>query len=181
MVLTLLFPRFLFATPADVEDLSNRAYFPAVLKAIQTAQKSIHACFYHISYNPKKENEVHPLLDALIDAKNRGLDVQVILDLSFEFSRKADMSKKNTQAFSYLQRNGIPVFYDDTQILTHAKYWIVDQKTVIVGSFNLSKKSLTENRETAVLIQSPEIASQYESHFQDTPKTTPEPVKDAPL
>jgi len=175
----LLFSKFLFSIPADVEDISNRKYFPAVLKAIQESQKSIKASLYYISYFKSNKGKVNVLLNALFDASKRGVKVEVILDRSIDFSGAGDMSKKNIRSFSYLKRNGIKVFYDDMETLSHSKYLIIDEKVVIVGSFNWSESSLIKNREASVLIRSTEIAKKYLKLFDDIPKFLPEPVKDA--
>jgi cardiolipin synthase len=159
-----------------VEDLSNRAYFPAILKEIQTAQKSIYACLYYISYNQREESPTKQLLQALIKAKKKGVTVEVLLDQSFE---SFDMRKKNIRAYSYLHHSGVPVFYDDMKTLTHAKYLIFDEKTLILGSTNWSDAALNLNRECATLIRSTELAIQYLQHFQAIPKTSPEPIKEA--
>lgn len=169
----------LFANPADVTDISNSKYFPALLNAIRTAQKSVYCCLYYISYFPDQHAKVEQILTALIDASKRGVKVEVILDQGYESGEEGDMTGKNVRAYSFLKQSGIPVFYDDNKTITHAKYFIIDEKTTILGSFNLSESSLSLNRESGVLIQSPEIAQSFMNQYSLIPKFTPEPVKDA--
>ena len=174
-----LFSMAAFAIPADVEDISNSKYFPTLLKAIQAAQKSIYGCLYYISYFPDQKGKVLEILTALVEAKKRGVKVEVILDRGYESAEGDDMSKKNIRAYSFLKQAGIPVFYDDLKTITHAKYFIIDENTVIEGSFNLSETALSLNRENGVLIKSPEIAKQFMAEYSAVPKYTSEPVKDA--
>lgn len=173
--------------------ISNAKYFPTLLNAIKSSNKSIYACLYYISYFPSNpENPVNPvnpvknsslvfqILSALVDAKGRGVTVEVILDRGYEEADGGgDMSKKNVRAYSFLKQAGIPVFYDDIETLTHSKYIIIDEKMVISGSFNWSEKSMTSNREDGYLIQSEEIAKIKLEEFRNIPRFTPEPVKDA--
>lgn len=165
--------------PADVEDLTNQKYFPAVLKAIESSEKSIYVCMYYISYFPKKADRVFEILKALSDAAKRGVKVEVLLDQCYGGEVSSDMRNKNLRAYAFLTEAGIPVFYDEKKTITHAKYFIVDEAIVIVGSFNLSQSALSLNNEAAVLIRSKEMAQAYLAHYRAIPKFSPEPLKDA--
>ena len=156
----------IYAVPADVENISNENYSPAVLKAIQSAQKSIYVCMYYISYSPKMENKVTEILNALVAASKRGVKVEVILDRGNGGGDSEDaLSNKNDRAYTFLKKSGIPVFYDDIETITHAKYFIIDEQTVILGSFNLSENALNSNREAGVLIQSPDLVKDFFAHY----------------
>ena len=169
----------LFSYPSDTINLSNSRYYPAVLKAIQNASKSISVCMYYISYTSAKNSKVEQILSAMADAVKRGVKVEVVLDRGFEEGSAGDMSKKNIRAYSFLKKLGIPVYYDDVETLTHAKYFVIDEKIVIVGSFNLSENSLTSNREAGVQVDSKELAKEFLDEFSEIPKCSPEAIKGA--
>ena len=182
-----LIPAFLFlfltlplwASPLEWQNISNDRYFPALLKAVKNAQKSIYACLYYISYFPDQKGKVEQILNALADAVKRGVKVEVILDRGNDLAGEGDISQKNIRAYSQLRKLGIPVFYDEMKTTTHAKYWLVDESLVILGSHNISENSLTNNREASILIQSPEVAKSYLELYFPIPKYSPEVAKDS--
>jgi putative cardiolipin synthase len=49
----------------------------------------------------------------------------------------------------------------------HAKSFVVDRETVFIGSLNLDPRSVVQNTEIGVVIQSPEIADRMASNFDE--------------
>ena len=83
------------------------------------------------------------LKNALIDAKNRGVDIRIILEQEIE---------SNENCFYYLVSNGIDVKWAPREFSrTHSKFMIIDKKIVFVGSTNFSYSALNTNREAAIL------------------------------
>ncbi len=117
---------------------------------------------YLVSVFPDQtDSQSNQLLNALIQAHNRGVDVKVILDQNMDFQEEASESalqNKNQQAFEMLRKNNVPVFFDTADTYTHAKAIVIDNETVILGSTNWSKASLTHNNEANALICSKEFA-----------------------
>ncbi len=62
------------------------------------------------------------------DAKKRGVDVKAILD-------KSHWTEKYSGA-TYLSSHQIPVLIDDKHAIAHNKVMIIDDNTLITGSFN---------------------------------------------
>ncbi|EKD29213.1 MAG: hypothetical protein ACD_79C00014G0002 [uncultured bacterium] len=180
LILFIQYSFSLFSIPADVENISNEKYFPALMKAIKSANKSIYVCMYYISYPVYKKNKITEILDSLVDAAKKGVAVEVILDRSNIVNKSyEDMSKKNVCAFSFLKQNNIPVFYDELNTLTHAKYLIIDGESIISGSFNWSENSMSNNRENALLVKSKKLAEQMITEFKQIPRYSPEIPKDS--
>ena len=76
----------------------------------------------------------------LADAQKRGVRVRVIMEPRVEDSRKG-------KVFSLLEASGIEVRWASFEYkLTHSKMIIVDGKTALVGSINLSESALNSNR-----------------------------------
>ena len=168
LLVSLLFTSSLFSIPADVEDISYKKYFPAVKKLIREAQSEIYISVYYISMT--SGGPVSELLQEIAGAKERGVDVEVVLDFSTVKGKERFEDMKNAKAFSFLRQKGIRVFYDDDKRLNHSKYMIVDKSLVVVGSFNWSRPAFENNHENAVLIRSPEMAQTYLEYFRAIPR-----------
>ena len=155
-----------FGLPADVTPLVNQEYFPATQKAISKAKKSILVVMYLISFNKNdKSSKVSQLLNALIQAKHRGVDVKVILDYQSSSSPDSPGTQSNHAAYQFLKAHNIPVSFDGAVIYTHTKSLIIDQRIIISGSHNWTEAALTRNNETSFLINSPKLAIQLLDKF----------------
>ena len=94
----------LFAYQADVQDISSDKYFSAALTEINSAKSSIQVVMYLVSILPDQpDSQVSQLVNALIQAKMRGVDVKVILDQNINFEAEstedAVTSNKNQKAY----------------------------------------------------------------------------------
>lgn len=153
-------------TPADVEEICGRNYFTSVHQLLQKAGKSIYVVMYFINFDPSKANNVSVLVNDLVTAHKQGVKVKVILDRNMQYAKGGvddafDVEEKNQRAFDFLKEAGVEVYYDNINTITHAKAIVVDDSVVIVGSTNWSASSLDRNNETAVLVNSPEIAKKF--------------------
>ena len=156
----------LLAYQAEVENVSSDKYFQIVLDEINHAKSSIRVYMYVVVlFSNYPQSPSFKLVDAVIQAKKRGVDVRVILDQSFDQRRtspkeKPNQDKKNENAYDILKKNGVRVYFDDPATTTHAKTVIIDNETVILGSSNWTKAALTWNNETNVLIRSKRFAEE---------------------
>lgn len=99
-----------------------------------------------------------PIAKALGDAKKRGVDVQVILD-------KSQRGERYTSA-TYLAHRNIPVWIDSEHAIAHDKVMILDEETVITGSFNFTKAAESRNSENLLILRGArELAAKYEAHW----------------
>jgi len=158
-----------FAYQADVQDLPTSNYTEQVTQEINSAKSSVHVFMYLISTSQNQsEAQTQKLLNALIDAKKRGLTVRVILDQNINFEEADDYKNKNHEAYELLRRNNIDVFFDEASTFMHAKAVIIDDETVILGSTNWSKSALTRNIEANALIRSKEFAQNLLKQLNET-------------
>lgn len=157
----------LFALPAkDVEIITNRDYFPAVYKLLENAKESIYIFMFEARIYPDYPNDVNEkLLDALIEAKKRGIDVKVILDAS---SWNRGNTLKNKQMADALKGGGVDVFYDPLDVTSHPKLLIIDHRFTVIGSTNWSYYALEKNNEASVIIDSEPVAQGFEKYFKKT-------------
>jgi len=151
---------------AEVVNISGDKYFPAVKEALEKAEKSINLVMFTIETPLEgKNSKVSQLIEALIAAKNRGVDVEVILDQNVDFVHRGHPSDweveiKSTRAFKRLKDAGIKVHYDEPTRYTHAKTVIIDKKIAILGSTNWSESAFDNSIETDVLVNSTGLADE---------------------
>jgi len=100
-----------------------------------------------------------PIARALVDAKRRGVQIQVILDKSQQTGRYSEGD--------FLQHNAIPTFVDSKHAIAHSKIIIIDNQTVITGSFNFSKQAEQENAENLLVILDPGLAAKYAVNWRE--------------
>lgn len=124
---------------------------PLVLKAIHSAQTSIHVAAYSFTSRPVAE--------ALTAAFKRGLEVRVIADA------KANSGKYT--AVTYLTNQKVPVRLNSKYAIHHHKFIIVDGKTVQTGSFNYSASAVSKNAENVLVVWNAfDLARQYEEEWK---------------
>lgn len=101
----------------------------------------------------------HPIQKALVDAKQRGVNVQVILD--------KDALQYNQNLLNYFKENNIPVWIDYQPTIAHNKVMIIDQTRVITGSFNFTYAAQNKNAENLLIIDDEGLAKKYLQNWQN--------------
>lgn len=82
-----------FCYEAGVIDISGTKYFPAVKEALSEAEKSISLVMFVIELSLYKENlKADQLIDDLVKARKRGVEVEVILDQNVDFINRRSTS-----------------------------------------------------------------------------------------
>ena len=99
-----------------------------------------------------------PIAKALVDAKKRGVKVQVILDKSQRVERYSSAD--------FIQHAGIRTFIDAKHAIAHNKIMVIDGKTVLTGSFNFTKAAEENNAENLLVIQDAALATKYTANWQ---------------
>ena len=117
---------------------------------IGRANSSIHILIYSLTLNA--------IGDALVQAKERGIDVKIVWD-------KSNWNDSGSE-YQKLKNSGIEVRIDYRHGLLHDKVAIIDQHIIITGSYNWSQAANQENQENLVVIDSQAWALDYEEQFQ---------------
>lgn len=99
-----------------------------------------------------------PIAKALVEAKARGVEVRVILD-------KSQKTDRYSSAI-FLTNAGIPVWIDDKVAIAHSKVMIIDDNTVITGSFNFTGSAQRRNAENVLIIRDRELAAKYARNWE---------------
>jgi phosphatidylserine/phosphatidylglycerophosphate/cardiolipin synthase-like enzyme len=97
------------------------------------------------------------IIAAIIAAHRRGVLVTVILD-------KISPGQKGEGA-DPVHDAGIPTFIDRKPKIAHNKVVVIDQMTVITGSFNFSTNAECCNAENLLVLRRPDLAVAYAENF----------------
>lgn len=98
------------------------------------------------------------IAEALVDAKARGLNVDIILDRANEQESYSELAE--------LLGDGMNPLIDSEHAIAHNKIIIIDSKVVITGSFNFTNQAEHENAENLIVIEGhPELARAYRLNF----------------
>lgn len=105
------------------------------------------------------------LLKAFRDVAQRGVDVQMLIPF--------DSRESNRKGIEYMTKDlltmGVDLRLENEEIgekgLLHEKLLIVDSRYVIIGSTNLNYRSFTFAFEVSLLIDSPALAQEMETHY----------------
>jgi phosphatidylserine/phosphatidylglycerophosphate/cardiolipin synthase-like enzyme len=104
-----------------------------------------------------------PILAALKAAHARGVDVEVIVDKT---SAQVNKSGSRYSAATYLSNAGIPVWIDTRVAIAHNKVMVIDDETVITGSFNFTAAAQNHNAENLLVIRDAALAAQFRENWE---------------
>jgi len=127
----------------------SNTYKNGIKQLIQNAKRYIYIPIFYLTHpNIAKE---------LIKAKNRGVDIKIILD--------ATAAKNKYSKHKILRANGIKVKVENFGGKMHCKSIIIDDKYIVTGSMNLTKAGINKNDENTLIIKNPKLAKQYKKYF----------------
>ena len=145
-------------TPATTEDGLTVYFSPkggcteAVVDALGKAKQTVLVQAYSFTSAP--------IAKTLVDAHKRGVKVTVVLDKSQE-------TEKYSSA-TFVANAGIPVFIDDKHRIAHNKIILIDETTIITGSFNFTKAAEESNAENLLVIEGkPKLMAGYQNNFKE--------------
>jgi cardiolipin synthase len=170
ILLSTLHPPLSYSLPAeDVQLVTDAQYLPVAKRMIQEAKHSIQVMMFEMGYYDQHPNTPSNLLiKELIEARKRGVKVEVILEVREGEDR---ITKRNRQTGKILSDGGVEVIYDPLFKTAHAKCMVVDEKLTLLGSTNWTYYALTNNNEVSVLIRSKEVAKALIDYFNQVKAT----------
>jgi len=139
------------ASPWEVCFTPGQNCTKVIVKTLSQAKTSIYVQAYSFTSAP--------IAKALLDAHKRGVHVEVILD-------KSNVTAKYSAAVFLLNQN-ILTFIDSQHAISHNKVMIIDEETVITGSFNFTKAAQQKNAENVLVINDKELAAKYLENWQE--------------
>ena len=121
-----------------------------LLREIKSAEKSIHFMAFSFTHDR--------LGNAMRDRFKSGVDVRGVFE-----ARQVDQYSE----YEKLEAAGLPVIKDRNSGAMHHKVIVVDEETVITGSYNFSKNAEERNNENLLIIKgNREIAAAYLAEFE---------------
>lgn len=100
------------------------------------------------------------IVNSLCKAKDRGVDVEVLID------KGAARSKKAITLLTALQACGGRVYVDNSSVpIAHNKIMMVDNTTMTTGSVNWSANGFFKNAENMLIIRNDPIFYKYMDNF----------------
>jgi phosphatidylserine/phosphatidylglycerophosphate/cardiolipin synthase-like enzyme len=161
-----LFVSFLFAVSAWAEMVVQPCFSPQgkcsahIIREIEKAQKELLIAVYAFTSDE--------LAHAVVQAKKRGVSVQVVLDREFDAGNEKSKAKFLEQQRIPLRRiSGTkPVTPAKDPGLMHQKFSVIDRKVVFTGSYNWTYSADSLNDENLLLFRDAgPLAEEYRKVF----------------
>lgn len=142
--------------PPATDDLSIGTCFAPEGQCAAMAISEIDAAQRQILVNTYSMTAGAGFAEALVRAKQRGVDVRVIADRTVPCERHSGIP--------VLVAAAIPVWIDYKPPIAHAKVMVMDGATTLEGSFNWTVQA-SRNSEDLNVVRSSAVAAQYEQHW----------------
>jgi phosphatidylserine/phosphatidylglycerophosphate/cardiolipin synthase-like enzyme len=141
-----------FTTPTYPDKPATRqeTILQALLAIINSAQTSLDVAIYELNLDP--------IGDALLAARERGVNVRLVTDSD---------SLAEDKTLMRLQQATLPMVADNRQPIMHNKFVVVDDLAVWTGSWNFTSNDTFRNNNNAIYLWSPEIAHNYSDEFAE--------------
>lgn len=144
------FPQFsVDGTQVAVYFAPEDAVVPAIVAEIQAAQRSIRFLAFSFTSDP--------IGSAMIARGSAGISVQGVFERTGSQTAHSEMQP--------LFCAGYDVRQDGNRYILHHKVIIIDDATVMVGSFNFSASATDANDENLVIIHNADIVARYVQEF----------------
>lgn len=146
-----------------VTPLSGQTYIKKLIETVAQAKYSIDVIQYQWNfYKNKPTSQIQQLNRTILGKASKGTKVRVMLSKE---GRSQHLTAINMEAKKVLGEVGIDVKLGRSFPVTHAKLWMFDDDVVILGSHNLSNRSVTVNVEASVLIKSRVVTREFRRYF----------------
>lgn len=114
---------------------------------------------YFMIISPEDEsNPINILVNSLIEARDRGVDVKVVLENS--------KLQESRLAYKRLRNGGVDVYFDASGRLLHIKGIAIDGRYVFIGSANWSRAAIESNHEVTYFSDSAEDALAFKEYIE---------------
>jgi competence ComEA-like helix-hairpin-helix protein len=160
------FRNLVLTRPGEVRPLADSEYYEVLTAVINNARERIDLAMFLFKTTDSPRNRPAKLLDRLIAAHRRGVEVRVFLENS---GYDEGINEENRKVANRLRKHGIAVVFDSPRTTSHVKMVVVDRRYLIVGSHNLTHSALADNREFSLLVDNQDLARQAMAYLQSLP------------
>lgn len=136
-------------------DKSNAFFSPGdacrntIINQIRYAASRVHICVFTISDDK--------ITSAIIDSHKRGRDVKIITDNDKSLDMGSDIDR--------LSKEGIAIRMDSTSNHMHHKFMVVDDSSLITGSYNWTLSAAKYNHENVLLTTEGGVVKSFLKEF----------------
>ncbi len=162
---------------ARVLEASDELYTTALLPLIDQARKSIVMSLYLMEPNDSAspDHPVNQLIESLIKARKRGVEVKIFLNTNFRFIPKSGVAQG--KYFEKLFQAGAQMTTLRPNRRLHDKLIVIDYRYVVEGSMNWSLAALKSNFESVSIIDSPAHAKKELERIERLTLPRPSQIK----
>ena len=121
----------------------------SITKHISTAKQDLLVCVFTIS------DDI--ITESLIAAHHKGVAIRVITDNEKSFDKGSDIAQ--------LAREGIALRMDTSPNHMHHKFMVVDQHSVLTGSYNWTRGAARFNHENIIVTKDPTTVRAFTHEF----------------
>lgn len=151
------------ARSVPVRAVADAAYADTLAALINGASQRIDLAMFLFKTSPARDNRPAGLVRDLVAARQRGVEVRVILEYS---GRDPALDRANQETAQALRKGGVAVFFDSPERTSHAKLAVIDHRHCLVGSHNLTQSALKYNHEFSLLLDSPQLAEEILAYLE---------------
>jgi len=102
------------------------------------------------------------LLQAVVDRKNAGVDVRVMLN-----PKRSGGDRANDITYDFFKEHGVNIQWANPKFyVTHEKSIVVDGEAALIATFNLCTKYFTQTRDYGIVTQDPARVAQVSEGFE---------------
>jgi len=149
--------------PGAVRVLADADYADTLSALISNAGQHIDLAMFLFKTNRTGDNRPAGLVRDLIAARQRGVEVRVILEYS---GHDLKLNQANRETAAALKKGGVTVAFDSPGRTNHAKLAVIDRRYCLVGSHNLTQSALKHNHEFSLLLDNPPLAGEILAYME---------------
>jgi mitochondrial cardiolipin hydrolase len=123
----------------------------AIIKRIGGAVNQINICVFTISDDR--------ITDAIITAHKKGVKIKIITDNDKSWDEGSDIKQ--------LARAGVSIKMDSTPNHMHHKFMVVDNKSLLTGSYNWTVSAMRYNHENILITEEAGVVRSFLKEFEN--------------
>lgn len=127
----------------------GEACLDAILSQLRGARNKVEICVFTISDNR--------ITREIIACAKRGVPIRLITDNEKLHDKGSDIE--------WLSNEGIPVRVDRSEAHMHHKFALIDEDTLLSGSYNWTRSAAERNEENIVITDNPTLIKRFSREF----------------